>query len=310
MLRSHLTSHAKHAHLSHTIDLNDPDTLQRHLDTRFTQLNVAAKLEHWCEGFRSVEDIFQLIEVSHKAPKAYMMASYYKHLSKILMVGDNFLFHAAAYSGYFTIMRQNKNLAQEEFDLMANLCLISALAIPIIKLGSRGASDHDEKVKNHKLTFLLRASKVPTREALLKDALSFSPNISADALELYKILESRFHPLQICQKIAPIMERFTKDSYLSGYVKPLHQVVLSRLLKQLSQVYTTIKIESVVSLAMFPAPYKYSSHDIEKIVMQGCKRGEFFIRIHHSTQTLNFECNDEGNPTINALSRNVFLFSY
>lgn len=305
MLRQHLSSHAKHAHLSLSIDLNDSDTLQRHLDTRFTQLNVAAKLEHWAEGFRSVEDIFQLMQQSHKTPKSYMMANYYKHLAKILMVGDNFTFHSAAYNSYFSIIRQNPNLPASEFNLHATLCLVSAIAIPILNTEGRLINDQEERLKNSKLTALLRVRKIPTREALLKEALAFSSRISPDALELYDILESRFHPLQICKKIAPIMERFTNDPYLSGYVKPLHSVVLTRLLKQLSQVYSTIKIESVVALAMFPAPYKYSSTDIEKFVMVGCKSGEFNIRIHHDTQTLNFETNSEGSSALHSLLSHV-----
>jgi translation initiation factor 3 subunit A len=264
-------------------------------------------LEHWQEGFRTVEDIFELIELSQKTPRAYMMANYYKTLSKILMVGENHVFHAAAFSTYFTIMRGNKNLPQSEFDSMASLCLVSALAIPITTTIS--VSEQDENTKNLRLTALLRSKKVPTREDLLKEALSFSAHISPDVLELYAILESQFHPRSICQKIAPLMQKFAADSNLAGYVKPLHSVVLTRLLKQLSQVYSNIKLETVVTLAAFPVPYNYTSADIEKFVVNGRKRGEFWISVLHATKSLAFETGVDGMPAIESLAKQVLLIN-
>ena len=47
LLRNHLQNAAKFSSQMHAINLSDPDTLQRHLDTRFQQLNVAVELELW-----------------------------------------------------------------------------------------------------------------------------------------------------------------------------------------------------------------------------------------------------------------------
>src|SRR5579862_1874234 len=69
LLRNHLQNVAKYSNQPHSINLNDPDTLQRHLDTRFNQLNVAADLELWQEAFRAVEDIHSLISMSKRPPK-------------------------------------------------------------------------------------------------------------------------------------------------------------------------------------------------------------------------------------------------
>ena len=287
IIRQHLSTTAKYAHQPYAIDLNDADTLQRHLDTRFVQLSAAAKLEHWQEGFRSVEDIFNLIELSQKMPKAYMMANYYKTLSKILMVGENYLFHAAAYSTFFSIRRQDKNLSEEDHSNMATLVLMSALSIPIIN--TRADTD-ENKHRYLRLTSLLRASGIPTRESLLAEALrkNVYAHVRPEVKELYEILEERFHPLSICQKIAPLMKKFSQIPSLSGYMKPLHQVVLTRLLQQLSQVYSVIKIDAIVKLTSFAPPYNYNAHDIEKFVMSGCKRGDLQIRINHENNTLTF----------------------
>jgi translation initiation factor 3 subunit A len=287
-LRQHMFSAAKYAHQQFSINLNDPETLQRHLETRFSQLNAAAELELWQEGFRTVEDIYYLLKQYPRKAKQSMMANYYEKLSKILMVGENYLFHSAAFCEYYNVMLQKANLPETEMQKLASTFLVSALAIPIIRTNS---NFDEEKNKNSRLTELLRQSQVPTRESLLQQALS-KKNFSLvrpEVRELYELLEVQFHPLSICQKVAPIMKSFGNQPELERYVKPLHSIILTRLLQQLSQVYSSIKIESVVKLAAFPAPYNYDAYAIEKFVMNGCRRGEFAVHINHATQSLVFE---------------------
>jgi translation initiation factor 3 subunit A len=298
-LRQHMLSAAKYAHQQFSINLNDPETLQRHLETRFSQLNAAAELELWQEGFRTVEDIYYLLKQYPRKAKQSMMANYYEKLSKILMVGENYLFHSAAFCEYYNVMLQKANLPEPEMQKLASTFLVSALAIPIIRTNS---NFDEEKNKNARLTELLRQSQVPTRESLLQQALS-KKNFSLvrpEVKELYQLLEVQFHPLSICQKVAPIMKSFGNQPELERYVKPLHSIILTRLLQQLSQVYSSIKIESVVKLAAFPAPYNYDAYAIEKFVMNGCRRGEFAVHINHATQSLIFE---SGSLTVTAQSK-------
>jgi translation initiation factor 3 subunit A len=80
------------------------------------------------------------------------------------------------------------------------------------------------------------------------------------------------------------MEKFEKDPSLSNYVKPLNEIILTRLLQQLSQVYSEIKISSVCKLTS-----NFDRFQIEKFVMNGCRRGEFLIRIDQQKQSLCFE---------------------
>lgn len=50
ILRNHLTNLGKYPNQPQSINLNNAETLQVHLDTRFTQLNVATELELWQVG--------------------------------------------------------------------------------------------------------------------------------------------------------------------------------------------------------------------------------------------------------------------
>ncbi|CAG8721150.1 14802_t:CDS:2 [Gigaspora margarita] len=293
LLRNHLQNIAKYAHQPHSINLNEPETLQRHLDTRFYQLNAAVELELWQEAFRSVEDIHNLLSMSKRPPKPVMMANYYDKLTKIFLVSENYLFHASAWNRYYTLVKaQNKALTDEESTRMASFVLLSALAIPVITSSrTRMLEIDDNKNKQHRLASLLGMSRSPTRSGLLKEALNKNilRRVRPELRELYNILEVQFHPLSICKKIEPIMNHLSQNTEMAKYVKPLHQVILTRLFQQLSQVYDSVKLDFVINLASFAPPYNYDAATIEKFIMNGCKKGELSIRIDHATSSLTFE---------------------
>ncbi|KAG5947659.1 eukaryotic translation initiation factor 3 subunit A [Claviceps monticola] len=309
LLRNHVQTAAKYSTQMHAINLSDPDTLQRHLETRFQQLNVAVELELWQEAFRSVEDIHTLLSLSKRPPKNVMMANYYEKLTRIFLVGENYLFHAAAWSRYYSLLRQSSvlvasgqgkkadNPPASDADLQkaASFVLLSALAIPVISTSrSRGAMiDFDEarKNKNSRLTHLLGMTQAPTRNRLFRDALSKSllQRARPEIRDLYNILEVDFHPLSICQKISPILTKIGEDAEMERYIMPLQQVILTRLFQQLSQVYETVDVSFVESLALFPEPYQVSRATIEKFIMNGNKKGDLAIRLDHATGVLSFD---------------------
>ncbi|KAK3943041.1 putative eukaryotic translation initiation factor 3 [Diplogelasinospora grovesii] len=309
LLRNHVQTAAKYSAQMHAINLNDPDTLQRHLETRFQQLNVAVELELWQEAFRSVEDIHTLLSLSKRPPKNIMMANYYEKLTRIFLVGENYLFHAAAWSRYYNLLRQSAayvasgqskksdNPPSSEADLQraATFVILSALSIPVISTSrSRGAMvDFDEarKNKNSRLTHLLGMSQAPTRAGLFRDALSKSllRRARPEIRDLYNILEVDFHPLSICQKISPILTQIGADDEMQKYILPLQQVILTRLFQQLSQVYETVDVEFVESLAQFPEPFQVTRATIEKFIMNGNKKGDLAIRMDHATGVLSFD---------------------
>ncbi|KAL2271765.1 hypothetical protein VTJ83DRAFT_1136 [Remersonia thermophila] len=309
LLRNHVQTAAKYSAQMHAINLSDPDTLQRHLETRFLQLNVAVELELWQEAFRSVEDIHTLLSLSKRPPKNIMMANYYEKLTRIFLVGENYLFHAAAWARYYNLLRQSAALVAaghgkksdnppaSEADLQraATFVVLSALSIPVISTSrSRGAMvDFDEarKNKNSRLTHLLGMSQAPTRAGLFRDVLSkpLLRRARPQIRELYNILEVDFHPLSICKKISPILAEIGADEEMQKYIAPLQQVILTRLFQQLSQVYETVDLEFVQSLAQFPEPFQVTRAVIEKFIMNGNKKGDLAIRMDHATGVLSFD---------------------
>jgi translation initiation factor 3 subunit A len=116
LIRQHLAVAAKHGSQTYAINLTDPDTLQRHLDTRFVQLNIASELELWQEAFRSIEDIRQLLTLGQRSPKPFILANYYEKMASIFLVGQNNLFHAAAFGGYFSVVKEHKTIKSDELE--------------------------------------------------------------------------------------------------------------------------------------------------------------------------------------------------
>jgi translation initiation factor 3 subunit A len=309
LLRNHLQNAAKYSQQVHAIDLSDPETLQRHLDTRFEQLNVAVELELWQEAFKSVEDIHTLLSLSKRQPKNSMMATYFERLTRIFLVSENYLFHAAAWSRYYNLLNISSravaagaskkdnptNITDADLSKAATFVLLSALSIPVISTSrSRGALldvDTARKDKNARLTNLLGMNTPPSRAILFKDALNkdILHRARPEIRNLYNILETDFHPKSICEKVSPILSQIGADEELRKYVLPLQQVILTRLFQQLSQVYTDVKLEDVLALAQFPDPFQVSAATIEKFIMNGCKKGDLSIRIDHSTGILTFD---------------------
>ncbi|KAA8643518.1 hypothetical protein EYZ11_004278 [Aspergillus tanneri] len=309
LLRNHVQNAAKYSAQMHAINLSDPDTLQRHLDTRFQQLNVAVELELWQEAFRSIEDIHTLLSLSKRPAKNVMMANYYEKLARIFLVSENYLFHAAAWSRYYNLLRQsaatlaagqgtkkeNPSVSDADMTKAASFVLLSALAIPVISTSrSRGALvDVDEvrKNKNTRLTNLLGMAQPPTRAVLFKDALNkgLLKRARPEIRDLYNILEVDFHPLSICKKITPILKQIGADPEMEKYVGPLQQVILTRLFQQLSQVYESVELKFVYELAQFPDPFQITPAMIEKFIMNGCKKGDLAIRVDHISGVLTFD---------------------
>jgi translation initiation factor 3 subunit A len=263
----------------------------------------------WQEAFRSVEDIHTLLNLSKRPAKNIMMANYYEKLTRIFLVSDNYLFHAAAWSRYYNLLRtsaaqvaagqaskkDSPATTEAEITRAASLYLLAALSIPVISQArSKGALldvDDAKRNKNTRLTNLLGMSKPPSRAVLLKDILGkgLLKRARPEIRDLYAILEVDFHPLSICKKISPILVKIADDPDMKPYVLPLQQVILTRLFQQLSQVYDTVQLSFVIDLASFPEPFEVTPSFIEKFIMNGCKKGDLSIRIDHAAGVLTFE---------------------
>ncbi|KAJ1938174.1 eukaryotic translation initiation factor 3 subunit A, partial [Linderina macrospora] len=295
IMRNHLQTIVKYAHQANSVNLSEPETMQRFLDTHFHQLNTATDMELWQESYRSVEDIHNLIQQSKRPIKPQAMANYFEKLTRIMYVAKNPLFLAAAWHRYYNyIHRQTKYFSEEELQNVATNVLLSTLAVPIIKPSSRimSAAAKENKHRTQRYTNLLFLSSAPTRVSLINDLVSneILARVRPELRPIYNLVEEQFHPLSICKKLAPILsEQVATNENDAKYGTLLCNVILTRLLQQLSQVYTSVQLDFIFRLARFPAPFSMTSSAIERFIMNGARRGEFQLRIDHQTRSVLFD---------------------
>lgn len=87
-----------------------------------------------------------------------------------------------------------------------------------------------------------------SRCGLLHDAFRLALTVIKS---LYNILEVTFDSLTLCQNITPLLKSLlTDEAYFSPYLILLQHALLSRLLSQLSQVYSTIQISNLLLLVV------------------------------------------------------------
>jgi len=114
-LRTHLGHIHKHQNQQTSVNLNNPDSQQMHLETRLCQLDSAIQMELWQEAYKAIEDIHGLMSIPKKAPKPQLLANYYQKLALVFWKAGNHLFHASAQFRLFTLYRElKKTLTPEE----------------------------------------------------------------------------------------------------------------------------------------------------------------------------------------------------
>lgn len=69
-------------------------------------------------------------------------------------------------------------------------------------------------------------------------------------------LEVEFQPLELCKRVEAVTEPLIgSGSELEGYVAPVREVTLARLIRQLSQIYETLEYKRLLELASYCKPF-------------------------------------------------------
>lgn len=314
------------------------DSIELHLQTRFAQLETASALRLYTEGFRTVEDIYNILQISKTRrklpgvnippPKAKIMAAYYEKLTNLFWVSENYLFHAFAWYKYYSLCKEfNRGMSAEMKRMQASAVLLAALCIPTTnsEKGGRGATkplgrdaiqstveDDIAKEKMARMATLLGFHTTePSRDAILAEIRS--RNIVEDVpdylRELYVILEDNTDPLDMVEKARSLLDTLRaetgvtaeteqdakkeeegdaddgEDHTLAKYVEPLTNVLILKLIFNLSAAYHTISLDHVRGLT---SGLGVTFEQMEKSIVLSAQSRAFSVRIDHRRGCIRF----------------------
>jgi translation initiation factor 3 subunit A len=301
------------------------ESVELHLQTRFAQLETSSVLHRYTEGFRTVEDIYNILQISQARrktkpdvppPKPKLMAAYYEKLTTLFWVSENYLFHGFAWYKYYSLCKEyNRGMSEEMKRMQASAVLLAALCIPQLPNQSGKATNKQHgiattveddiiKQKMSRMAVLLGFhTRNPTREALLteirsKNILEQVPQYLRD---LYVLLEETTDPLVMVENARPLLELLHKeigsttsteadnedveDTTLGRYVKPLTSVLLLRLIVNLSAAYHTVSIDHLKNLT---SGLDMTFEQVEKSIVQFTQTKALSVRIDHRSGCLRF----------------------
>ncbi|KAL6776514.1 EIF3A [Auxenochlorella protothecoides x Auxenochlorella symbiontica] len=307
----------------HRTDLSNSTSWELYMDMRFEQLRAACELELWAEAFRSVEDIQGLLALAPKGaarPRAARMATYYARLTQIFTRSGARLYNAAAWARLAAFSRAHGRLAAPEdaAALAANVVLSALAVMPYDEAGAGvsgagamaspdGAPAAPTGLDAERAARMAAVLGFPadarggggalSRAALLADAerrglLAAAPPVVA---RIHEVLEGDFDPLALCARLAPLLEALpgalppapasgpVADWDLGVYVPYLQQVALAHTVRQLSHVYSVMRVEELARLA--PA---LGHGAAERLVVEGVRAGYFSARFDHRRGTVHF----------------------
>lgn len=273
--------------------MSNPETQQMNLETRLLQLDFAIQMELWQEAYKAIEDIHGLMILAKKMPRPQQMAQYYQKIALVFGKSGNHLFHAAALFRLFQLSRDlKKNITAEELQKLGSRVLVATLAVPLPSAHPEFdrfiETEKSALEKTQKLATLLHLNQPPTRSGLIRDLVRLGVVATAmpQLQQLYQYLEVEFDPLHLCRKVKTIltfMGEVEETSYLSQYIQALEEITLTRLVKQIAQLYSSIRFDRLVQLAPFA-----TSFDLERIVVNAVRHTDMQIRIDHRNNCLHF----------------------
>lgn len=291
------------------INLGNPDSLQKVLDTRFHQLSTAVALSLWKESFKTVEDVHNLMKLSKRAPKSSSLVNYFENLATIFQISGNNLFNAATRQKLFALLTQSPIVTSEQLEANASLAILASLSIPLQK------NEEDMTIwecsdiidaefysrKSTKLASLLNMKQLPNRQSLTENP--FALKYAAEPIKkLYELLEVSFNPLTFKDDAESTLKYLSTVSEFKDFVKPLKNIIFSKMLISLSNVYSNVKLDYLTHLLTNSSDeFSFDEFELEDAILNAehtCLLGNYYLSYDFVSTVITFHASPIERTTI------------
>lgn len=315
MLRSHLALILKYPGMANGVSLASPESHQLQLELRFEQLAVATEMELWQEAFRSIEDIHGLFVLARKSAKPSLVTTYYERLGRVFQMSNNFLYLAATLCKLFTLAKSQNDASTMSVD--ASMAVLSLAATPLlVEYDVTSTMTTDElEAKNTRLAHFLGLQRAPSRKSLIKEIEARDIISKADITiqKLYTLLEAcsedKDNALDL-QAVEQLLAQLEAHPQFASFIPAVYQNVLCRIFRQVSLKQKSISFETLAEMVKMPTVRASQDFDLEAFMLQGCRSGDFHLRINHVRELVNFEkaCfAPEPSIELNDVKRNKYV---
>ncbi|KAG8184427.1 hypothetical protein JTE90_004594 [Oedothorax gibbosus] len=298
-------------------NLNNNDTLMLYFETETLELEIAFELELWQEVYKAIENLHFLIAIVKRQGNSRVIASYYKKLSQIFLKTGDSIYHAASLFRYFILTRDlKKSLNASDITAFSSAVVLAVVTIPYPPNDPKVdlLADNDLHLVNKKHSLLSEILNFPgklCRKTLVKDLETFGVLQLAEeqVQELFCLLETEFDPLKMGNKILSIVKTFCDSSDINKntldlYLEGIFDVLMTRLLFQLSEIYDTITLKKFMSLIPM-----FDEFRIESKVVEAARRYDIPVRLDHRNNCLRFNNVQCFQNTTNENEKEVNYFS-
>jgi len=264
-----------------------------------SQLETASDLELWQEAFRSIEDVYSLMSLSKKALKASTVRTYYEKLVQIFWASKYYLFHAhAAFKIFDKASKSSKGIEQTEIAELAGSAVLAALCVPEDEIRKASQNNYDFDIDGYRengvrMSALLGITQMD-RNSLLEDITSKSLlGQAGDAVsQLYDLLEKEFAPLELGAKAKPLLDALPES--LRKYEPALRRAVVTRLLKQLGEVYQSMSMADLEETLAGVMPM----HEVESLLVEAVKSQYLSGRLNFQDRTVHFGSEEDESQKV------------
>jgi translation initiation factor 3 subunit A len=288
------------------IKMDDDSTISTLMDIRNRQIEVCMDLELWQEAFKSAEDYFQLLSIRGEKNTKQTLAKYWRKLATIFWHSGFNLYHAYAWLLYTSSYRTYSNAPnkKEEDQKYSSITVLAILSVPNYNLADNvvktSAEDESLHEIHNKLANMCRSTGSVTREQLINSCIM--SNIVECAIpevkKLFYLLEHEFSPLTLSEQVKEVLDKISENEVLKQYIPSLEQVLVGKVLAQLSKCYSNIQIKTFQKLLHF-----INLKRCEKYMVDISQNTSLKIVIDYANDSINFKETQQISKVSNKLAK-------